>query len=252
MDFLVNAARLSPHDGALLKTLADAAREAGRTDRYLDTLSRLWETSGEPAALLAAAIAAVQAARWPVVDALIASGSRAEGLGPEGMDRLRDELRGHVCDQLEASLAEGDLEAGLALVVGVRGAMPTLAWPPDPIRRLLRATKRRLRGLKMADANLASICSLFLVIEPSDADVCRALARLRLRHKAFGTARDLLARVVEANPHVAQDWVALAMAHHELGSAAQRDFCTARAIVLTPSIDLPPPLKPFRSQMRDA
>jgi Flp pilus assembly protein TadD len=78
------------------------------------------------------------------------------------------------------------------------------------------------------------------------------MGRSLARQKRSREARELLRRVVEANPHAASDWVALAMAHHDLGGFDERDFCTARAIVISPDIALPPALSPFRARMAPA
>jgi predicted Zn-dependent protease len=138
----------------------------------------------------------------------------------------------------------------LELVTTLAEQFPVNEWPKALIERLLRATKRRMRGLKMTESALiTSMGARYMQLDPGDLDVRRMAARALSRQKRAGEALELLERVVKADPHAAGDWVALAMVHHELANLNERDICAARALIISPNIALPQALSRVRAQM---
>jgi hypothetical protein len=59
----------------------------------------------------------------------------------------------------------------------------------------------------------------------------------------------LLGRAVGLDPHLARDWADLALAEHELGNIEARDHAIARAIVISPTIQLTGPLVEISKRM---
>ncbi len=248
-DHLIQAGRLRPEDPGILRLLADAAAKAGRPDRHLDTLLRIHRLSASAGSLLAAADGAYAAGRWGVLAALM---TETPAVDPsraltDAADRMLAGLRA----RLEGLAREGNGEEGVAMVAALAPWIDVSKWPEGAISRLLAAAKRRMRGPRISvdPTALGRLAAAFLVVDPADLDVGRLAARLHLRFRRFGEATALLAGVLEADPHVARDWVDLALAHHQLGDSGRRDACARRALVIAPTIMLPPPLDAVRVRM---
>ena len=80
-------------------------------------------------------------------------------------------------------------------------------------------------------------------------DICRIIARVRLRQRRLSEAQELLKRVVTVSPHSAGDWVALATIQMELGDLEGRDLSVIRALLIEPGKPLPPTLSSVREQL---
>ena len=236
-DYLIGAGRLAPTDRAVLEMLAEAALRADYRDRYVDTLFRLHSAHPGADTLTAAVKAAIGAGRWGAVGELMSRApDHALDIAP-GVAEATDGFRRRLHRRLEDFLRRGDCVGGLELVSGVRPWMTTGDWPSELIARLLAAAKRLLRSPRMStDSEAVSrLSSLYLALDPDDADVRRLMARLHLRHRRFGEAAQILAGVVRADPHLARDWADLALALGESGEPAERDVCMARALVIAPT-----------------
>ncbi|MEO8927801.1 MAG: hypothetical protein ABI306_11635 [Caulobacteraceae bacterium] len=253
-DDLVVAARLAPADRAVLEMLAEAAGRAGRPDQRLDALLRLHDAHPAADTLVAAVEGALGASRWDAVAKLM---SRASDQGldaapevSEAADRWRARL--HV--RLEVFVRERDLVGGLEMLAGLAPWMTLSDWPAASISRPLLASKRYLRGQRVsADAEaFLRVSSLYLALDPDDADVGRLVGRFHLRHRRFAEAARALATVVRADPHVAGDWLDLAQARGELGELMARDACLARALVIAPASLAAGPLDQFWARMARA
>lgn len=248
-DHLIHAARLRPEDPDILRLLAEAAARAGRPDRHLDTLLRIHALSSNAASLLAAADAAFMIGRWNVLATLMSEMSGADA-SREVMD-ARQRIVAGLRARLEDLAREGDCEGGLAMAAALAPWIGLSAWPQGAPSRLLALAKRRLRDPRMSihpDA-VMRIGAACLAVDPNDLDVGRLLARLHMRFRRFGQAVELLTRVLKTDPHVARDWIDLALAHHELGEGERRDACVARAIVIAPTAALPQPLDAVRVRL---
>ncbi len=251
-DHLIQAGRLRPEDLGVLRSLAEAAAAAGRPDRHLDTLLRIHRLAPTEATLMAAAEAARASGRWDVLGGLMARTPPIRSLREvtgAGMPILA-ELR----ERLEALARDGDGEAGLTMVAALIPWIAPRAWPSGALSHLLAAAKRRMRGPRISvdPTALGRIAAAFLAVDPSDADVGRLAARLHLRFRRFGEAAELLAGILESDPHVARDWIDLASACHELGQGARRDACVGRAFIIAPTAVLPAPLDAVRTRMIEA
>jgi len=231
-DTLIRAARLAPADLTVLDLLAAAAERAGRADRHLETLLRIYRLRPSPESLTVAVEAAIRAEWWTPLGDLMA---RAQGQSSTVMasSGAIDGLRGRLHDSLETLLRVGDADGALTLVAALQPWMTLRDWPAATIARLLAAAKRHLRRPRASGA-IGRLAASYLSLDPGDLDVQRLLARLHLRHRRLRDAAGLLAGVVRADPHVARDWLDLAKAHDGLGEAAQRDLCLARAHIIAP------------------
>ncbi|MBA3811657.1 MAG: hypothetical protein H0X27_08470 [Caulobacteraceae bacterium] len=248
---LVRAARVRPHDRSILDMLAEAALRAGQSHRHFDTLVRIFDAFPDGRGLGAAVKAAYAAGNWKAAAELIARA--AEGVRASAGDviaRLR--LESH--QTLESLVREGNHQAGLAMVAGLRPWLDVGDWPGRSVDRLLAGAKRHLRRLRaMTDgATMNRICVLYASIDPADLDVARLLVRLHIRYRRFAEAADVLTRILDADPHGARDWADLALVRHELGQASPRDVCIARAMVISPEIILPKQLEAARSRLAGA
>jgi Flp pilus assembly protein TadD len=247
---LVAAVRLAPSDGRLLASLADASHRANLMERYFDTMLRIWKTSRDVSTLLATARGVLETSSWTMIAnvmAIVAEEAESRGLevGTVAVG-FRDQARLRIDEYIRC----GDVAAGLELAIRLSRGFPGAEWPEGFIPRLLRATKRRLRGQQAGDALSCFIGPLYLELAPLDVDVGRMLAGARMRQGRLVEARDLLDRVVTISPHVAGDWVMLALVQDEMGDIDGRDFSVARAILISPDVDLPKVLAPVREQMR--
>ena len=245
---LTAASRIPPAEHTTMMLLAEAARRAGLKERYLDTLMRIWREHHDTDALIATARGVLDTSSWPLIsEVMVAAITEAAVIGVD-VDAVVESFRIQACRRLEECIDSGDVGGGLELVTALSGQFPLAQWPADLIARLLRAGKRHLRAQKAgADAMVASLSALYLQIDPADPDVSRLLARVFLRQKRAGEARDLLSRALRINPHVPADWVSLALAHHELGNLNERAYCTARALIMSPNLTLPAPLAQVRA-----
>ena len=248
--FLTAAARLAPSDRSLLDALADAAFRADLSERRLDTVLRIWTTQGDVSSLLAVARGILETASWEVVAEVMATVSAQRGsLEPE-IDAIADRYGAHAAGKVEDHIRVGDIASGLELVNRVSRQFPNVKWPDGLLSRLLRATKRALRGQQRGgEALTASLGPLYLELAPCDVDVSRMVGKVRLRQRRLREARDMLGRVVAINPHVASDWVALAMVQADLGELDGRDLSVARALLIAPDAVLPQALAPVRERM---
>ncbi|MEP6967062.1 MAG: tetratricopeptide repeat protein [Pseudomonadota bacterium] len=245
---LVRAARVRPEDRPILEMLSEAALRAGQSHRLFDTLVRIHNAFGDGRSLAAAVKAAYGAANWRAAAALISEAAEdVRSSAGEMIAHLR--LQSH--ETLELLVREGNHEAALAMVAGLRSWLDVGDWPDGSIDRLLAKAKRHLRRLRaLTDAaTMNRICVLYASIDPADLDVGRLLVRLHIRYRRFNDAADVLTRILEADPHVARDWADLALVRHELGQSGLRDACIARAIVISPAITLPKNLEASRSLM---
>jgi tetratricopeptide (TPR) repeat protein len=245
---LTAASRIPPVEHSTMMLLAEAARRAGLKERYLDTLMRIWREHHDSDALIATASGVLDTSSWPLIAEVMAVAiSEAAELGID-VDAVVQSFRVQACRRLEECIGSGDVGGGLELVTALNAQFPLPEWPADLIARLLRAAKRRIRAQKAgADAVVASLSALYLQIDPADPDVSRLLARVFIRQRRGEEARELLSRALRMNPHVPGDWVALAMAHHELGNLNERAYCTARALIMSPNLTLPAPLAQVRA-----
>ena len=247
--FLSAAARLAPSDRLLLDTLADAAGRAGLTDRRIDTLLRIWTTHRDPLVLLEAARGALATSSWTTIfDVMSIAAAEAEPMGLD-LGSLAERYGEHACRQIDQLIREGDEASALGLLVSVSEQLSVIEWPRALVARLLRATKRRLRSQPDGQALAAILGPPYLRLSPMDADICRMVARIRVRQRRFGEALALLERVVTIRPYVAGDWVALAMVQNELGDIEGRDLSVVRALLIAPDEHLPPALAPVRERI---
>jgi tetratricopeptide (TPR) repeat protein len=247
---LVAAARLSPEDRGLLESLAEASRRAGLTERLLDTLLRIWTIHRDASALLAAAHDLLETSSWSTISEVMSvAAAQAKSIGI-GIDVVVEKFREQACRKVEYHIRDGDVAAALELLIGLGRQWSIVDWPDTLVSRLLRATKRRLRTPRGGgEAFVATVAPLYLELAPADVDVCRMMARIRMRQRRLVDARTLLGRVVEIDPHVADDWVCLASVHNDLGALAARDVALARALIIAPDETLPPVLSIARAQM---
>ena len=175
--------------------------------------------------------------------------AEAGSLG-DNIDAVFLEFRVRACRKVDDYIRVGDVAAALELVIELSRRWSVSDWPDGLLSRLLRATKRRLRSQRAGgEALIATVGPLYLELSPLDVDVCRLLARLRLRQRSLGEARELLGRIVAVNPHVAGDWVALASVQNDLGDVEARDLSIARALIIAPDNHLPPALATARERM---
>ncbi len=236
-DHLIRAGRLAPEDLAILRLLAEAALQAGRLDRHLDTLLRIHRGAPDANSLMEAVMAAFADGRWGTVAELLSEAESENPAVAEAIERFRLGL----CGRLEAFLRQDDCEGGLGMVAGLRAWMPIALWPRELRAHLLALAKRLLRSQRMAAdvAACARIASLYLLIDPDDVDIGRLLGRLHMRYRRFEKALDVLRDVVIFDPHLPRDWVDLAVIHHEMKNSGERDVCIARALVIEPATPLP-------------
>lgn len=237
IQLLCAAVRLAPTDRGVMEALAETARVGGDEERYLHTLLWLWRRHRDGAALLAAARGAIEAGSWSTILRIIgAAGQEAVEIGVDLTDLLVG-FQAQAVARLEQFLADGDVGAGLDLVIGLREQFPIESWPNELIARLLRTAKRGMRGQGMeGDSVSASLGAPYLMLSPGDADVCRMLARVRVRQRRLEEARDLFVAALDVNPHVASDWLALTNVLMQLGETDEGWVCHWRARVLAPDI----------------
>jgi hypothetical protein len=246
---LVAAVRLAPSDRALLESLADAAHRANQTERYLDTLLRIWAAHRDASVLLAAARGVLETSSWATISRVMSIAAAEEGFLGLDIGVVVETFREQACRKLDDYIRGGDVAAGLELVIALSQQW-SVECPDDLVSRLLRATKRRLRSQRVGgEALIATVGPLYLELAPGDVDVCRMMARVRVRQRRLAEARELLCRVIAISPHVAGDWVALAVVQHELGELEARDVSIARALVIAPDDELPPALSTVREQV---
>jgi hypothetical protein len=247
---LIAAARLAPTDRKLLESLADAAHCAGLTERYLDTQLRIWTTHRDVSALVTTVRGVLETSFWPMISEVMRIAMvEAASLGPEA-GAIARRYRELASDKVGEYISIGDVASGLELVATVSHQFSSVEWPDALISRLLRLTKRVLRNAQAGGGALAaSLGPLYLELAPLDVDVCRMLALVRLRQRRLSEARELLDRVVAINPHVAGDWLALAMVQDELEDFNARDFSVVRSILIAPDDSLPPTLAMVRERM---
>ena len=247
--FLCAAARLAPGDRTVLESLAEAALRADLIERRLDTLLRIWTTHRDTSALLAAARGVLATSSWTTIsEVMTIASAEASALG-SAMDDIAEQYRELACRRLDDYILAGDIASGLELVVAVSRQCFVVQWPDALLSRLLQAAKRRLRNQAGGEALIAAWGPLYLELSPLDADVCRRMARVRMQQRRLGEARELLDRVVSISPHVAGDWIALAMVQADMGDVLGRDLSVARAILISPDVHLPPQLAPVRERL---
>jgi tetratricopeptide (TPR) repeat protein len=247
---LTAAARLAPTDRSLLEALADAAHRANLTERYLDTLLRIWTTHRDTSALLATARGVLETSSWETISRVMAIATAEAGTLGLDIDAIAGRFLEQACRRADEHIRAGDVAGALELLCELSRQLPGAEWPESLVSRLLRATKRRLRNQRVGgEALIATVGPLFLELAPDDVDVCRMMARVRLRQRRLTDAEELLSRVVAISPHVADDWVALAAVQNELGDLEARDVSIARAIVIAPDDDLPAALTSVRVEM---
>ena len=243
------AARLAPCDRSLLDSLADSARRAGLTDRRLDTLLRIWTTHRDPSALLEAARGVLASSSWTTIfDVMSIAAAEAEALGLD-LGSLAESYGERACHKIDQYIREGDVASGLDLLISVSGQFSVIEWPQALLTRLLRATKRRLCSQPDGQALATVLGGPYLMLSPMDADICRMVARVRVRQRRFGEALALLERVITIRPYVAGDWVALALVQNEVGDLEGRDLSVVRALIVAPDEHLPPALASVRERI---
>ena len=250
-DFLVQASRHDLADVAVLELLIQAARKAGRADRLADAAARLCEVAPDSSALLAAAASAFEASAWPTLAVVM---TRLRQWAEAGDPRSNEAAaRSWLAARLAELLAADDLARALALAGAGRGSWPIEVWPGAVIARLRSAAKRWLRlDGPVDDPALVEACVDYLAITPADVEVRRILARKLAKLRRPADAREQLSVIVARDPHLARDWLDLAVAHHDLGEAERRDYCTARALAISPGINLPAVSKGLIARMRPA
>jgi hypothetical protein len=243
------AARLAPADRTILDSLAEAAHQADLTERYFDTLLCIWRKFRDAPALLAAARGVLETASWATIrEVMSIAATEADSLGAD-IGAIAEQYREQARRKVDEYIRVGDIAAGLELVITVSRQFSISDWPDALLSRLLRAAKRRLRDRRAGEALIAALGPPYLEISPLDVDICRMLARVRLRQRRLGDARVLLNRVVANSPHVAGDWIALATVQDEMEDVVGRDLSVARALLIYPDVDLPPALAPVREQL---
>ncbi|MDQ2860408.1 MAG: tetratricopeptide repeat protein [Pseudomonadota bacterium] len=248
---LIHAARLRPHDRAILEMLADSARRAGQAQRHFDTLLRIHQIFSDGPSFAAVIDAAMATANWSVLGDLI-SKAPPDVRTAAGTTIVR--LRHHSYRQLESLLGERNFEAALVLVSDLKPWHGVGDWPGPSIERLLAGAKRHLRTLRpFADAAVMTrVCSLYIAIDSADLDVGRLLARLHLRNRNFTAAAEVLSRLLWIDPHSARDWADLALARQELKQPESCNACVARAIVIAPDIPIAKTLDVVRARLAGA
>jgi hypothetical protein len=246
--FLAAAVRLYSADRSLLESLADAAHSANMTERYLDTLLRIWTTHREAPDLLAIARSDLETSSWVTLSEIMAVGATQAGLNE--LDAVTDVYRERACHKVDQYIVAGDVASGLELVITVSREFPGIEWPRVLVARLLNATKRWFRTQQVfGDALVASLGPRYLELSPSDLDVCRMMAHVHVRQRRLTEARELLDRLVAIGPHVAGDWISLAMVQTTLGDLEGRDLSVARALLIDPDVHLPRELAPIREHL---
>jgi hypothetical protein len=210
---------------------------------------RIAALSPDSHSVLAAAEAACEAGDWSMLHAVMAHARAHPQVEAEVLGRLYRPVRERLADRMGA----GDWADALELVASLQDWFPRSEWPPGIIKRLLARTKRWLRSSPAATETTGeAACANVLRLDPLDIDVCRMLARIRIRQNRNAEARDLVRRALAVDPHVAQDWIVLAQAQHELGDVRDRDRCIARAIAISPDPAAPTQLKPILFRMTGA
>ncbi|MGI8840549.1 MAG: hypothetical protein ACR2F8_07200 [Caulobacteraceae bacterium] len=241
-DHLIQADRLRPDDLAILGPLAEAAAKAGRLDRQLETLARIDRLSDTASDRMAAVDGARAAGRWDLVAKFMSQPPVAKGAAEAAAAATR--LVANLAARLETLARDGEVEESLAMVLALVPWIAVSGWPRGAIPRLLGAGKRRLRASRSSadHASMIRLADALLAVDPADAEVGHLAARLDLRFRRFDEAAARLAGVLARDPHGARDWIDLAVACDELGQEGRRDACVARALVIAPTMPLPPPL----------
>jgi hypothetical protein len=248
--WLVAAVRLAPDDRSLLESMAEAAHRADLTERYLDTLLRIWTTQRDGSALLATARGALETSSWATISRVMSIAAAEVGSLGLDIDVVVEKFRELASHKVDDYIRGGDVAAALELLSGLARQWSIVEWPDGLVSRLLRATKRKIRSQRAGgEALIATVGPLYLELAPMDVDINRMMARVRMRQRRFGDARVLFGRIVEVNPHVADDWVSLANAQGELEQFEARDISIARALAIAPNVELPPALSMARDNM---
>ena len=163
---LVAAVRLAPRDSVILNSLANSARRANLTERYLDTLLRIWAVDQDSAALFAAAHGVLQASSWSIIANVITVAAESSFLGLD-MRSILQVYRDQACRRLDGYIRSGDIASGLQLVITDSRRFPEARWPDPLVTRLLHATKRRFRSKEARqEAFIDFLGPLYLELSP--------------------------------------------------------------------------------------